>query len=67
MLYEKICQLCKERRTNVSELERKCGFANATIRRWKVSSPSVDNLSKVADELGVSVDYLIGRSEKGGT
>lgn len=62
MLYERICDLCREAGTNVSKLERDCGFANATIRRWKTSSPSVDNLTKVAETLGVSLDYLVGRN-----
>lgn len=62
MLYQRICELCKEKGTNVSQLERDCGLANATIRRWKDASPSVDNLAKVADRLEVSVDYLIGRT-----
>jgi transcriptional regulator with XRE-family HTH domain len=61
MLYEKICETCREKGTNVSELERRCGLANATIRRWRTSSPSVDNLAKVADALEVSIDYLLGR------
>ena len=61
MLFERISDLCAKNGTNISELERKCGFANATIRRWKTSSPSAENLSKVADELQVTVDYLLGR------
>lgn len=61
MLYDKICETCREKGTNVSELERRCGLANATIRRWRTSSPSVDNLAKVADALEVSIDYLLGR------
>lgn len=61
MLLRKIRKLCSERDTNISEVERKCGLANATIRRWENSSPSADNLAKVADHFGVSVDYLLGR------
>jgi len=61
MLYQRIEDLCKQQGTNVSKLERECGLANATIRRWKESSPSVDKLAKVADCLGVTIDYLVGR------
>ena len=61
MLYQRIEDLCKQKGTNVSKLERDCGLANATIRRWKESSPSVDKLAKVADCLGVTIDYLVGR------
>lgn len=63
MLYQRIEELCKERNTNVTKLERDCGLANATVRRWKTGSPSVDNLMKVADYLGVSLDTLVGRTQ----
>lgn len=62
MLYQKIVELCEQRGTNVSKLERECGLANGTIRRWKDSSPSIENLIKVADKLDVSLDYLGGRT-----
>ena len=61
MLIEKIKVLCAERKTNISEVERKCGLANATIRRWDNNSPTASSLEKVADHFGVSVDYLLGR------
>lgn len=65
MLYQMICELCKKANTNISQLERDCGFSNATIRRWKTVSPGIDNLVIVADHFGVSVDYLIGREQVG--
>lgn len=61
MLLSKIQKLCVDNKTNISEVERKCGLANATIRRWEKSSPSADNLVKVANYFGVSVDFLLGR------
>lgn len=61
MLLDRIQQLCKENNTNISKLERDCGLANATIRRWETASPAADNLSKVADHFGVSIDFLLGR------
>lgn len=64
MLYQKIVELCEKQGTNVSKLERECGLANGTIRRWKDSSPSIENLIKVADKLDVSLDYLGGRSRE---
>lgn len=45
---------------SIAKLEQELGFANATIRKWAKSSPSADKLLKVADYLGVSVDYLLG-------
>ena len=61
MLFTRVRQLCEENKTNITKLERDCGLANATIRRWEFASPTVDNLSKVADHFGVSVDFLLGR------
>lgn len=61
MLLEKVKALCIESKTNISEVERDCGLANATIRRWEFASPNVNSLAKVADHFGVSVDYLLGR------
>lgn len=61
MLIEKIKQLCDENNSNLSKLERECGLANATIRRWEFSAPNAESLAKVADHFSVSVDYLLGR------
>ena len=59
MIFENISRLCRDRKVSVAALERELGFGNATIRGWKVSSPSVDKLKKVADFFGVTVDSLI--------
>lgn len=61
MLLTRIRQLCEESKTNIAKLERDCGLSNSTIRRWEFNTPTVDNLVKVADYFGVSVDYLLGR------
>lgn len=57
-----ILRLCKERGISVARLERELGFGNATIRGWRSSSPNVDNLKKVADFFGVTVDSLISNA-----
>lgn len=61
MLLSKIQSLCAAKNMSITMLERECGLANATIRRWNDSSPSVSNLMKVAEYFGVSVDFLLGR------
>lgn len=61
MLFEKVRVLCEKNKTSINKLERDCGLANATIRRWENASPTVDNLAKVADHFGVSLDYFLGR------
>lgn len=59
MLFKKIEELCKKRNISISSLEKSCGLGNATIRGWKISKPSADNLKKVADYFGVAVDYFL--------
>lgn len=59
LILDNIQKLCKERGISVARLERELGFGNATIRGWGSSSPNVDNLKKVADFFGVTVDSLI--------
>ena len=59
MLYEKITQLCNEAGISIFRLERELGLGNATIRGWAASSPRLENIKRVADYFGVSVDELL--------
>ena len=60
-LRDKIRELAKEEGMSLPNLEAKLGFGNGTIVIWDKASPTAEKLQKVADELGVSVDYLLGR------
>ena len=62
LLLQNILALCKERKISVAKLEKEIGLGNATIGRWGNSSPTVENVRKVADYFGVSIDGLMGRS-----
>lgn len=59
MLFEKVNALCKNRKITIAKLERECDMGNGTVRGWKASSPSVENLKKVADYFNITVDELI--------
>lgn len=59
MLYEKIKKLCEEKGIAIYQLEKECGFGNATITKWRESMPKADNLKKVADYFNVSIEYFI--------
>ncbi|MFP7288045.1 helix-turn-helix transcriptional regulator [Shouchella clausii] len=63
-LVERIKLLCDEKKTNFAEVERKIGISNGQIRRWNKSTPGTDKLELVADYFDVSVDYLLGRTNK---
>ena len=56
---------CWEKRTTVAGLERAIGLSNGTIAKWQTSSPRVDNLKKVADFLGCTVDELLAEGGDG--
>jgi len=59
-----ITALCKGRNISVSKLEQSTGLSNGVIRKWGVSSPTVDNLKRVADFFGVTVDDLLSDAPK---
>ena len=63
-LYEKIKELADGQKISIRRLEELLGYGNGTIRRWEKQTPGVDKIQKVADYFGVSVDYLLGRTEK---
>ncbi|ATH60213.1 helix-turn-helix domain-containing protein [Staphylococcus nepalensis] len=62
---ETIKALCKMHNISLSKLEKETGLSNGQIARWIVSSPSVENASKVADYFNVSIDYLVGKEGQG--
>ena len=62
MLLKNITQLCKEKNISIAKLERETGISNGTISRWGKSSPTVENVSKVAAYLGTTVDALISEN-----
>lgn len=62
MIYKKISTLCKENKISIARLEKELGIGNGTIGRWEKSSPTVENLKKVADYFGVTVNDLISQT-----
>lgn len=63
-IVERIRALANEQGLSLPNLEVKLGLGNGTISRWSKSAPNTDKLQKVADFFNVSMDYLLGRSEK---
>ena len=47
------------------ELARRCGFTPSLLRKYETgeSDPSSTYLKAIADQFGVSTDYLLGRSD----
>ena len=59
MLFKNIAKLCKEKGISITPLEKECGISNGTIGKWRVSSPTVENVRKVAAFLETTVDELL--------
>ncbi|MFR1801741.1 MAG: helix-turn-helix domain-containing protein [Faecalispora jeddahensis] len=67
MILDNIKRLCRERKTNITNLEKEVGIGFGTVYKWGKVSPSVDNLKLVADYFGVTVDYLLAENDTTGT
>lgn len=63
-LYERISFLAKKQGKSLNRLAEDIGLSKNAMYQWKTSSPKVDTLEKVADYFGVSVDYLLERTDK---
>lgn len=59
MIKENIEELCKKKGMSICQLEKKAGIGNGVIGKWDKSMPSLSNLFKVADALGVTVNTLL--------
>lgn len=62
-IFNRLVYLIESKNITIKEFERNCGLANATIRRWKNHVPNLDSISKVAQQLNISIDYLIFGSD----
>jgi len=63
-IVDRIKKLCNEHKITIAELERRIQLSNGQIRKWDNQTPGVDKIQKVADYFNVSIDSLLGRSEK---
>lgn len=63
---EKIIMLRKQLKLSQGELAKKIGTSGPIVGRYERNEikPSIEVASKLADALGVTIDYLVGSSEK---
>lgn len=59
MIYDRIKEICKEKSISILSVEQQAGLGNGAISKWNDSSPTVDNLKKVADVIGVTLADLV--------
>lgn len=62
-MLERIRKKLREQNKTISGLEKELGFSNGTIRLWDKSSPTVKRVEAVAENLGVSLEWLITGKE----
>ncbi|MEE6705828.1 helix-turn-helix transcriptional regulator [Weissella confusa] len=61
---ERIKEISKKRGWNLQKTAMEAGIGINTIYKWKNQTPKIDAISKVANVLGVSVDYLLGNTDE---
>ena len=56
--YEIIKELAKKKKISIRQLEMRFGYSNGYLAKWKTNTPNADELPRLADYFGVSVDYF---------
>ena len=65
MFYERLLHLCNERHTKITPLLQKINISTGNISKWKNGVlPQGETLIKIANYFNVSLDYLVGRTDK---
>ena len=66
MLSERIREIRIAKKISQVELAKKLGVTKQSVSNWENDNiqPSVEMLSKIADELNVTTDYLLDRNER---
>lgn len=58
--YDRIIDLCVKTNINKTTLEKKLGFSQNSVNKWKTSIPSVKKVQQLADFFNVTPAYLMG-------
>lgn len=63
-LFERVKKISKTKGfSSLQTLSEEAGLSPNVVYGWKSKKPSASSLQKVADVLGVSVDYLLGNTD----
>lgn len=64
-MHKKIKQLREELGLTQKDVALRLGLNPSAVNRWETGEkrPELPNLVKLADMFGVSLDYLVGRTE----
>lgn len=65
MFYENLQKICDAKGVKVTTLVEKLGFSSGNLSKWKNgSTPKGNTLLTIAEELGVSVNHLLGQDDE---
>ena len=65
MFYDNFVRCCNSVNKSPSAVAADIGLSRASVNGWKNGkNPTDANLAKIADYFGVSVDYLLGKTEQ---
>ncbi|MBE6583080.1 MAG: helix-turn-helix transcriptional regulator [Ruminococcaceae bacterium] len=66
MFTERFNELLKSRGINAVTLAKEIGVPKSIVYEWKsgVRDPSLENMLRIADYFGVSLEYLTGREDE---
>ena len=64
MFFERLYLLCENKGIKPNTVAKAIGVSTATATKWKNGTiPNGETLTKIADYLDCSVDYLLGRTD----
>ena len=58
-IYSNVKAVCKSKGISIMKLETELGFARSSVYKWDKHQPGIEKIKKVADYLGVSMEYLL--------
>ncbi len=60
MFYDNLKKICKEKGTSPTTVLKELDLSTGSTGRWKAgSAPNIVIVQKIAEHLGVSIDYLV--------
>ena len=68
MIYDNVCRVARQKGISINSIEKETDLGTGSLCKWNSVSPTVRNLKKVADYLGVSIEELLAEAteeEKG--
>ena len=63
-LFDRIKNIANKKGLTLRQINEKAKLGTNAIYRWKNQTPNIESVQKVADVLGVSTDYLLGKDDQ---